>query len=489
MLAAAGLVAMPAAAQCDTVSFGNPTGFALPNGTVSIDVGDVDGDGNVDLLSADSSSPIKIFVSYGDGLGEFGAPIEVTSSALLGRTGKVQLADVNGDGALDITGYTSQDVREFFTLINNAAGGFSFGTRVALTREGLFFAATDIDNDGDYDCVIATRRDSGFVVLENDGVGSFTVFAEFDGVEPRDGLLVADLNGDLLADIVGAGGNEANIYFQLVGGGFSAPSRLFFPLTTIIRDSVTLDADVDGDTDVVWSLTSSASDIRVARNDGLGNFVLEATSAVGQTTFTTLAAADINADGFDDFAAGSSDDSFDVYLNEQSGGFQFVQSVPSIPQDLSRELFAIDVDSDGDVDFVERRGNTAVVVLNQCNSAPLIDQQPTQAIADEGDAVVLSVGATLGTRPLAYQWLKNGEPMVDGGSVTGATSPTLTISPATPNDSDIYETIVSNAFGSDVSEPAVVAVRETCVADLNGDGAIDFFDVSAFLDEVEIGCD
>lgn len=89
--------------------------------------------------------------------------------------------------------------------------------------------------------------------------------------------------------------------------------------------------------------------------------------------------------------------------------------------------------------------------------APCLTQQPRGGTYTAGSPLVLSAAAS-GSGALTYQWLRNGAPMVDGGRVSGATTPTLTISPAAIDDSGSYGVLVTDHCGTEWSESASVEV-------------------------------
>lgn len=86
-----------------------------------------------------------------------------------------------------------------------------------------------------------------------------------------------------------------------------------------------------------------------------------------------------------------------------------------------------------------------------------------------------------------FQWMRDGEPLVDGGNVTGAQSPLLVIDPATPADAGVYTVIVSDGAVSEQSRPAYLGVR-TCGADANADGLVNFSDLNAVLVQFGFDC-
>ena len=73
-----------------------------------------------------------------------------------------------------------------------------------------------------------------------------------------------------------------------------------------------------------------------------------------------------------------------------------------------------------------------------------------------GSDVSFSVTAT-GTVPLSYQWQKDGVNLTDGGSITGATTATLTITGVMESDEGGYSCVVTNTAGTDKSNTAILA--------------------------------
>jgi hypothetical protein len=87
---------------------------------------------------------------------------------------------------------------------------------------------------------------------------------------------------------------------------------------------------------------------------------------------------------------------------------------------------------------------------------PVITTQPVSLYAPVGGEAVFSVVAC-GTTPFSYQWKKDGSDLTDGGSFSGTTTDTLTISPVPATD-PIITVVVSNAVGTATSEDAVLTV-------------------------------
>lgn len=115
-------------------------------------------------------------------------------------------------------------------------------------------------------------------------------------------------------------------------------------------------------------------------------------------------------------------------------------------------------------------GNYSVVVSNPAGSAtstaasltvylpPAITTQPQSQYGALDSTVTLQV-AVSGTAPFTYQWFKNGNPLADGGNISGANSAALVISSLTTIDLDIYSVSITNDYGSVTSSNASVSVN------------------------------
>jgi len=85
-----------------------------------------------------------------------------------------------------------------------------------------------------------------------------------------------------------------------------------------------------------------------------------------------------------------------------------------------------------------------------------IARQPlSQVFTNNGQALVLEAhGGSIA--PLTYQWSKDGWPLANDGRINGADRPMLMIEDVTPDDAGTYSLIVSNEYGTAISQGAVV---------------------------------
>jgi len=111
-------------------------------------------------------------------------------------------------------------------------------------------------------------------------------------------------------------------------------------------------------------------------------------------------------------------------------------------------------------------------------TAAAISQHPSNLAVDAGDAAEFSVLAS-GSGTLAYQWKRGQTVLTNAGAVSGATSPTLRIDPASTTDAGTYTCTVTNACSVRVSTGGVLTVNDgpACDPDYNQDGNVDQDDV------------
>jgi hypothetical protein len=126
-------------------------------GARSLVAGDLDGDGDVDLVSASSTdNTVAWYENYGGG--SFSAKRKITYDAKGARI--VTLGDVDGDAVLDIV-YASYYDNTLAWFRNDGAGGFGAARVISdAVDEGQGVAAADLDGDGDIDVASASSGDA-----------------------------------------------------------------------------------------------------------------------------------------------------------------------------------------------------------------------------------------------------------------------------------------------------------------------------------------
>ncbi len=324
----------------------------------------------------------------GTGRGNFSAV--ASGPVLVGRSPYgLAAGDIDGDGDLDFVTANDDFGRGHTVSIcrNDGKGTFSTGPRVRVGAGPRCVALGDVDGDGDLDLLTANRAANTVSVRLNDGAGRFRAPARHaePGVlfQPQS-LALGDVDGDGDLDFVagnGAGTHAVSVRLNDGTGHFTAPARDSEPLVGSIPLSVALaDVDHDGDLDLL-SANFGSGTVSVRLNDGRGRFSggVEADTPVGAEPLS-LAVGDVDGDGDLDLltansaatsAAGSPGTySVSVRLNDGAGRFGAAATHPDMPlENRPAGLTVGDVDGDGDLDLLTANygvgsGNTLSVRLN-----------------------------------------------------------------------------------------------------------------------------
>ncbi len=186
-------------------------------GANTVHAADIDGDGDLDILGAASSTTDEItWWENSSASGDGSAWVEHTVDEELENPSSVYAADVDGDGDLDILG-TAEYPPGVITWWENSSPSGDGSSWVEHTLSSAFdgansIHAADIDGDGDIDILGAAGRTDEITWWESSsasGDGSswaeHTVDGAFDGAGS---VHAADIDGDGDPDILGAGGNE-----------------------------------------------------------------------------------------------------------------------------------------------------------------------------------------------------------------------------------------------------------------------------------------
>ena len=401
------LYAMPMKAQAaSTPVFSAPN---LTNAFGLDDVGDysspafadLDGDGDLDMIGGNSDGYLVYFENTGSSSAPaFAAAIENPFGLDdVGDYSSPAFADLDGDGDLDLISGNSDGYLVYFENTgSSSAPAFAaaienpFGLTYVENRSSPTFA--DLNGDGDFD-LISGQDNGDLIYFENTGSSSAPAFAT--AIENPFGLVdigdysspvFADLNGDGDLDLI-SGDGEGDFYYLENTGSSSAPAFAAavpnsFGLANIGDYSIPAFTDLDGDGDL---------DLIGGERDGTFTYI-ENTGSSNAPAFVVptpnpFGFADVGSYSFPAFVDLDGDGDIDLIIGERYGNFLYFENTDSssgpafaasstnpfglgnIGQFFSSPAF-VDLDGDDDLDLISggTHGNFIYFENTGSSSAP-----------------------------------------------------------------------------------------------------------------------
>jgi hypothetical protein len=319
-------------------------------------VGDLNGDGRLDLAVTNfSSGTVSILLGNGDGSFQdalhFIIPVDTG-----GRPRSVAVGDLNGDGRVDLVIADRNDV---YVLLGNGDGSFQDAQTISTGERSYAVTVGDFNGDGILDIAVANWLSDTVTVLLGNGDGSFQIAGNFSSGSAPAFVAAGDFNGDGRLDIAVANSGSDTVSvllgngdgsFQVARNFSGAGGGYFMAMGDFNRDGNLDLAVVNGRT------------VSVLLGDGKGSFPAAPIFSAGSGP-SSVAMQDFNGDGLSDLAvANSDDDSVSLLLGNSDGTFQVARNFR-----VGRKPSSVavgDFNGDGQVDLVTANaGDGTVTVL------------------------------------------------------------------------------------------------------------------------------
>ncbi|MGE0143339.1 MAG: FG-GAP repeat domain-containing protein [Planctomycetota bacterium] len=287
---------------------------------------DIDGDGDLDVVAAPHvTRQTRLFLN--DSFGRFseGTPGRISAPSPTDRgSWNMDAGDIDGDGDLDlVTGTVGSSYpprwHQGIVYINDGTAHFTdeSGSRLPDHVSYPYLSSwasclADFDGDGDPDLALSggmTLRDRSLRILRNDGAGVFifdpgaTPVDQAVQVSAQGHLFSADLDQDGDRDLVGNGiYGGISLWWNDGAGNFVSGSSTHFTPRNLPYATVSVaigDVDGDGDLDIAAGAAYARRPINLFLNDGSGRFRDVSLSHVDQRSLSdaNLSFGDFDGDG------------------------------------------------------------------------------------------------------------------------------------------------------------------------------------------------
>ena len=403
----------------------------------SIFAADVDGDGDMDVLSGH----YNIAWYENDGSESF-TPHTISTSA----ASSVYAIDLDDDGDMDVVGSSAGSVGWYE---NDGSG--SFATHKICNhyyhREFKSVYALDVDGDGDMDVVTASYSPNDKIMwYENDGSQYFNHHIIADSVIGARSVSAADIDGDGDMDVLSGHNNIA--WYEYDGlESFNTHTVA----TSGVSSVYAVDVDGDGDIDVVGS---SAGSVGWYENDGFESFTTRTVSTSGASS---VYAVDLDGDGDMD-VVGSSAGSVSWY--ENGGSENFTTHIITTAADDAQSVYTADVDGDGDLDVLSAALGDSKISWYEINYSPVANDTAITSSEDRDYTGMLSASDSDGDA-LTYSIIIGPA----NGRATVSDNATGTFSYRPVEDYTGLDSLIFSVTDSVLSDIATVSITVTAVND------------------------
>ena len=335
--------------------------------------GDVDNDGDLDLLVVNEDTHLLLYQNLGSTL----SFTPIWRSDACTKPISAAWGDVNGDGYLDLAVgacpavENGGEVKRVRVFMNDKHGSLNPTPDWRSDEEGDLGSVAFADVDGDQypELAVGNKAGSNYVYHNNGGVLATTAAMQTQDADVTYEVAWADVDGDGRLDLTtGNLGQSVRVYLNVagqispIGSQVTPPSYGGNPeLTHRIAW-----ADIDGDGDPDLAVANEGTCRIYSNSSTPGSITLTLVTTMGTPAYigrgSSVAWGDADGDGDPDLAFGNFQSPSQLYLNQNGS----LSTAPAWASDFDATTTVAwgDVDGDGDLDLAAANWGITRVYLN-----------------------------------------------------------------------------------------------------------------------------
>jgi hypothetical protein len=326
----------------------------------AVETADVDRDGDLDLLVASSQDNTVAWFANADGTGTFGSQNTITTGVL--SVSDLVIGDLDRDGDLDLVAASVASTDQLH-VFQNADGLGTFTLHQSFSDSASTITSillADLNNDADLDVVATFDGEDEVVWFRDFGLGfSSTPRVVSSAFARAESVAATDLDADGDLDLVASFSDDNTLaWFENTNArGAFGNANILSTRTTQIQRALAADFDHDGDTDVI-SLSGANGTLALHDNKSIHrNAAFAEPVSVSESVLAGqyVTSGDLDGDGDIDLVSSSAFDSDTVWWENQNGDGLTWRREPvqdRFDNMVARHLITADINGDGALDLI-----------------------------------------------------------------------------------------------------------------------------------------